>query len=116
MRWVLAIVLVLVLGLVGAFAVYTFGWRDDDDADERTRALIAIEELRIEAACFPPACDAENVEQLAPQIWRVEFLRRETANQLADRACYAIHLDRFRVLGIDRSGNDVRGLARITCR
>lgn len=115
MRWVLAIVIVLVLGLVGALGIYTFGWRDDE-ADERTRALIAIEELRIEAACFPPACDAKNVEQLAPGIWRVEFLRRETAEQFADRSCYAIHLDRFRVLGIERSGNDVRGLARITCR
>jgi hypothetical protein len=109
MRWLLLSVLAVVLGAVGGFAIYTFGWRDRGSGDERERALAHAHELA--GLCFQTAkaCHAADVHRVANGIWRVRIV---TNGQPGRDRCFDIQLARF---SIDLAPVRVDGVARVDC-
>jgi polar amino acid transport system substrate-binding protein len=109
-RWLLlAASAVLVFGLsllaiagVGAFAVYTWGWRDQGGADER-RIAEASSRAVLAARCGQRPCITQELMQEAPRMWRVRLAG-------AVNECHLIDLDRF----VTRGGR-IEGASRVPC-
>jgi hypothetical protein len=103
--WWFAIVLVVVAGLLGAFAIYTWGWRTRDGVSsrEQERARVFAREL----FCAGKRCGAYSdakVERIAPGIWRVDF----------GRACLAVDVQRF--AGVLTADRNPAGVGVVPCR
>ena len=76
MKWLFAIVLVLVVGAVAAFAIYTFGYRGRErEGDRRVARALARENT----PCV--GCRLIGVEEVAPSIWRAVFEDPGNRNQ-----------------------------------
>jgi hypothetical protein len=78
MKWLFLTVLVLVAGGVAAFAIYTFGWRDSEQAGDRARADLDAREL-----CR--GCQPKGLKHRAGSVWEV-YVRG---------SCFLIDVERF---------------------
>jgi hypothetical protein len=85
-RWLFGIVAVLAAGAVGAFAIYTFGYRDRGNDKQLARVL---------ARESPPCggCHLIGVQEVAPDIWRAVFARRGFPN-----TCVHVHMNNKRIV------------------
>jgi hypothetical protein len=109
MKWVFLSLLVLVAGGVATFAIYTFGWRNGDNAEEDERLTATAYAAEVAAACTTEetaGCEVESVERAAPGIWRVQLDLERGADE-----CYTLHLDDFRPL----PGGGFEGVSFANC-
>lgn len=97
-RWAFLTALVVVVGTLGAFALYTFEWRDTGEDDERARAqsyawAIAQTCERVER------CRVARVVRVAPGLWRVRIAADRVwlaeSETYASDSCVLIQVDRF---------------------
>lgn len=75
MKWLFATAALIVAGALGAFAIYTFGWRDDDGRDSERGAAFATD---VVAACDRGAekpCHQTRLEERARGVgsWAVSY-------------------------------------------
>ncbi len=80
---------VVVAGLLGAFAIYTWGWRSDAGNDRRRVDAYGAEVARL--TCGEVECIVIDSRTVGPKIWQVEITAPEGPNR-----CFNIDLDRFR--------------------
>jgi len=109
-RWSFLAVLAVVIGAVAAFAIYTWGWRDDSRKydNERTRAEIAAQQVA--QLCRNNGggpCVPRGLERLATGLWR----SRETDEE-GNTFCLAIDLEHFRVAS---NGKTTHGVGLVRC-
>jgi hypothetical protein len=103
-KWVAVIVFVLVAGAIANFAIYTFGWRDDANENERARAQAAAEQV---AAQCEKECTVSEITRIAPRLWRSREV--DTEGRVF---CVVIDLDYFRVAS---NAETVHGASEVTC-
>jgi hypothetical protein len=103
-RWGFLTALVVVGGAVAAFAIYTFGWRDDEGSSaERARAYAAT----LAASCDPHSCRVVRVSHISGNDWKV-VLRVPATGRIV---CAIIQTNRF----AERASGDFAGAARMRC-
>jgi hypothetical protein len=104
-KWLALIVALIVAGAVAGFAIYTWGWREEEKpslADEQARARAAADEI---AASCDPTCTVESLTRIGPELWKLEAVEN------GRRSCVTIHVDVFRPL----SGGKFTGYAATRC-
>ncbi len=110
MKWITVTVAVLVAGALGAFAIYTFGWRNSSSSEERAKARADAEEVLSYIKRLPSrgcvGCRVGEVKRVAPQIWRVRLEDRNGA----PFQCFNIHLDKYQL-----ATNHTAGIVRVVC-
>jgi hypothetical protein len=97
-------VLVLVIGGVGAFAIYTFGWRGDSSSEQRA---MADAEAIAAQWCDPQVCIVESVTHIDGDAWQA-VLRNPGRGYVV---CALLQTDRF----AERASGDFAGASLMTC-
>jgi hypothetical protein len=107
-KWLALAVVALVIGAVGASAVYAWVWHDNNSARTEADEQVVAEAYarRVAGHCAQLACRAENLHRIAPGVWEVTIV---VAN--GKSYCAAIHLDEF---GLTSDGGFI-GVANVQC-
>jgi hypothetical protein len=102
-REVVALVAVLVAGIVGVFAIYTWGWHDrttsGGESGRLARAYADVVQRDF------PAWHIRDVSHIDRGVWRVRSQRR------GETRCFLPDVDRFKRLGKD----DYEGVTPVAC-
>lgn len=77
MRWVFAVVLVVVAGVVSSLSLYAFVLRDQD-GDQRDEARVIAEEWTNQIC--PQGCHLIGVEKRSRGVWRAVYARSGRSN------------------------------------
>jgi hypothetical protein len=105
-RWTFLTVLVVVTGAVAAFAVYTFGWRDENSGSGSRRQARAYA-AAVASTCGGAACQIKSVVHLDQDDWKV-VLRNPASGEVG---CVLIQTNRF----VERANGGFAGVSRMRC-
>ena len=95
--------LVVIVGAVAAFAIYTFEWRGNGASSERARAYAEA----VAATCEPEACEVGGLTRISENDWKIVLRNPGTGSV----GCALLQTDRF----AQRADGDFAGASRMGC-
>lgn len=108
-RWVFysVILVVVVLGIVALFAIYTWGWRgrDSSSAGEEARARAFAGQI-LRSECRREVCFLRDVKRIARGLWIIRMEAKGNTEK-----CYLVDLKQFVV----QNRTKLNGAAQVSC-